>query len=70
MGSVIATHLRRRGREEVVDLFVNVLRTREILNTANLGLDQVVAVNRGRDSSGVHFCRHKLQKSHLIAKVS
>ena len=61
----IETHLGSRRGQEVVDLLVDVDGTRQILHTANLGLNQVVAVHGGRDSSGVHARRHELEEGHL-----
>ena len=59
------TNLGAGGRQEVVDLLVDVDCPLQILNTANLGLDKMVAVNGGGDSGGVHAGRHELENGHL-----
>ena len=61
------THLRSSGRQKVIHLLVDVDGPLEILNTANLSLDKVVAVDGGGDRGGVHACRHELENSHLEA---
>jgi hypothetical protein len=53
------------GGQEVVDLPVDINGARKILDTANLGLNQVVTVDGGGDSGGVHTRRHELKQSHL-----
>ena len=53
------------GGKEVVDLLVEVLCARQVLNTANLGLNQVVTVHGRGDSGCVHASRHELEESHL-----
>jgi hypothetical protein len=58
-------YLGRRGRKEVVHLLVNLVGTREILCAADLCLNQVVAVDGGRDRRGVHACGHELEERHL-----
>lgn len=59
------TYLGSSGSQEVVDLLVDVNRTCQILHTADLGLNQVVAVDGGGDGCRVHTSRHKLKQSHL-----
>ena len=54
-----------RGREEVVDLLVDVLCAGEVLDALDLGLNQVVAVDGRRNSRLRHAGRHELEKSHL-----
>ena len=56
------TNLGSGGRQEVVDLLVDILCTCQILYTANLGLAEMVAVNGGGDGGSVHSNRHELQK--------
>lgn len=48
-----------------VDLLVDVDSTGKILGTANLGLNQVVAVDGGRVGNGRHASRHELENGHL-----
>ena len=51
--------------EEVVDLLVDVDGALEIFCTANLGLDQVVAVDGGGVGHRGHAGRHELEDGHL-----
>lgn len=53
------------GGKEVVDLLVDVDGTLEILDSANLGLNQVITVDGGGDSGRVHTSGHKLEQGHL-----
>ena len=64
------THLSGRSGQEVVNLLVNRFGPLEILNTANLSLNQVVTVDGGWDSSCVHACRHELEDRHLCDVTS
>ena len=59
------SYLRGRRAQKVVNLSVNVDGTLKIGDTANLSLNQVVAVNSCWDSSPIHPGRHELQDSHL-----
>jgi hypothetical protein len=59
------THLGAGRSQEVVDLLVNADSPRQVLLTTNLSLDQVVAVDRGRNGSGRQTSGHELQESHL-----
>jgi len=54
-----------RGGEEVVHLLVDVDGALEILDTTDLGLNQVVAVNGGGDGGSVHASGHELEEGHL-----
>lgn len=53
------------GGQEVVDLSVDVVGSGQILDTTNLGLDQVITVDGGGDSSLGETGRHELKDSHL-----
>ena len=53
------------GGKEVVNLPVQILRAGQILHTANLRLNQVVTVDGGGDSGGVHASGHELKDGHL-----
>lgn len=53
------------GGEEVVDLAVEVVGTGEVLDSADLGLDEVVAVDGRRDGSLGKTGRHELEDGHL-----
>lgn len=53
------------GREEVVDLLVDVDGAREILDSTGLSLDEMVAVDGGGDGDGRETGRHELEESHL-----
>jgi hypothetical protein len=64
-----STYLSRGSGQEVVHLLVDVDGASKVLNTANLGLDKVVAVNGGRDSRGVHAGGHELQERHLSSGI-
>lgn len=59
------TYLGGSGGEEVVDLLVDVVGSGEILDSSDLGLNQVVAVNGRRDSSLGETSRHELEDGHL-----
>lgn len=63
------THLGSRSSQEVVDLLVNVDSAREILGTANLGLNKMVAVDGGGDSGSGHARRHELEQGHLRSRI-
>ena len=54
-----------RRSQEVVDLLVDVNGTGQILLVANLGLNQVVAVDSGRSSDRGHASGHELENGHL-----
>ena len=54
-----------RGGQKVVDLLVDLNGTCKILSTANLGLNQVVAVDSGGVGHGGHARGHELQNGHL-----
>ena len=56
--------------QKVVNLPVDIFCTLEILDTSNLGLDKVVAVNGGRNRSGVHARRHELENGHLCMTLT
>ena len=66
---VYDAYLGRSRSQKVVNLLVCLDRALEILNTANLGLNQVVTVHGGRNSRGVHAGGHELQNSHLCGEV-
>lgn len=51
--------------QEVVDLLVDVDGSGKILDTSDLGLDQVVTVDRGGDGSLRETGRHELENGHL-----
>lgn len=53
-----------RGKE-VVDLLVDANCTGQILGTANLGLDEMVAVDGGGVGNRGHASRHELEDGHL-----
>lgn len=52
-------------RQEVVDLLVDTNGALKILGAADLGLNQMVAVDSGRVRDGVHASGHELKNSHL-----
>ena len=52
-------------RQEIVDLLVDADGASEVLLAADLGLDQVVAVDGGGISHLIHASRHELQDGHL-----
>jgi len=54
-----------RCRQKVIDLLVDLLSSGKIFHAANLGLDQMVAVDGGRVCNGGHAGRHELENSHL-----
>jgi hypothetical protein len=58
--------LSRAGGEEVVDLSVHVIGAGQVLDSANLGLNQMVAVDRGWDGNSGKTSRHELQQGHLL----
>ena len=58
-------YLRRHGAEEVVDLLVGVDRDAEVDRGADLGLDQVVAVDRRGHGRLGQAGGHELQQRHL-----
>lgn len=53
------------GGKEVVDLLVDSVGASEILDTADLSLDEMVAVDGGGDGGGVHSGGHELEQGHL-----
>ncbi|KAF8954574.1 hypothetical protein BDZ97DRAFT_1864540, partial [Flammula alnicola] len=55
--------------QEVVDLLVDRDGASEILDAANLGLDQVVTVDGGGDGGGVHSSGHELEQGHLGSSI-
>ena len=55
--------------EEVVDLLVDANGALEILGTANLGLNQVVAVDGAGVGDRGHAGRHELEDSHLCGGI-
>lgn len=57
------------GGQKVVDFPVDVNGTGQILNTADLSLDEMVAVDSGGDGSGVHTSGHELEEGHLGNKL-
>ena len=63
------TVLGSASSEEVVNLLVDVLSTSKILDTSSLSLNQVVAVNGGRDGDGGETSRHELKESHLSGSI-
>ena len=64
-GTRKTTHLRSRGSQKVINLLVDVDSACQILDAANLGLDEMVTVDGGGDGGGVHARGHELQKGHL-----
>lgn len=58
------------GGEEVINFFIDVDGAFKILDTTDLGLNQMVAVYGGGDCSGVHTSRHELEQGHLTYYVS
>jgi hypothetical protein len=58
--------LSRARREEIVDLSVHVISARQVLDSAHLGLNQMVAVDRSGDGNSGKTSRHELQQSHLF----
>ena len=64
-GKSARAYLCRGSRQEIVDLLVDSLCAFQILDTANLSLDKMVAVDRGGNGGGVHARRHELEESHL-----
>ena len=63
-GRLTRTYLGGGSRQKVVNLPVDVDSTGQILDTANLSLDKVVAVDGSGDSSGVHTRRHELEDNY------
>ena len=59
------THLGGSSRQEVVNFPVDVYGALQVLDAADLGLDKMVTVNGGRNSSSVHACGHELENGHL-----
>jgi len=55
--------------KEVVDFLVDIIGTRKILVTTNLGLDQVVTVDGGGSGDGRHTSRHELKDGHLSSGI-
>lgn len=64
-GRLTRTYLGGGSRQKVVNFPVDVDSTGQILDTANLGLDKMVAVDGGGDGCSVHARRHELENSHL-----
>lgn len=58
-----------RSGQEVIDFPVDVVGASQILRTANLSLDKMVAVHSGRGSDGRHASRHELQDGHLSGGI-
>ena len=58
-----------RGRQEVVDLFVDILSTSEVLFAADLSLDQMVTVDGGWRCHRRHAGRHELEDGHLCGGI-
>ena len=54
-----------RGGQEVVDFLVDLVGAGQILLTADLGLDEMVAVDSGRGSDGRQTGGHELEDGHL-----
>lgn len=54
-----------RAGKEVVDLLVDADGALEILGTADLGLNQMIAVDSGRIGDRGHAGRHELEDGHL-----
>lgn len=57
------------SRQEIVDLLVNADSTGQVLVAANLGLNQVVAVDGGGVRNGGHAGGHELEDCHLGSGV-
>lgn len=57
------------GGKEVVDLLVDADGTGQILVAANLGLNQMVAVNGGRVGNRGHARGHELEDGHLSSGI-
>lgn len=64
-GKCRETNLGSRSSEEIVDLLVDIDSAGEILGSANLGFDKVIAVHRRRDRGRRHAGRHELEQGHL-----
>lgn len=58
-----------RGGEEVVDLLVDLVGAGQILGAADLGLDEMVAVDSGRGGHGGHASGHELEDGHLSGGI-
>ena len=63
------TVLGTSGSQEVVDLLVDIDGTGQVLGSADLGLDQVVTVDRSGDGSLGKTSRHELEDGHLGGSV-
>jgi hypothetical protein len=63
------TVLGTSGGKEVVDLLVDVVGTSQVLDTTDLSLNQVVAVDRGGDGSLGKTGRHELENGHLGGSI-
>ena len=61
----VKSYLRSRSAQKVINLSVGINGALKIGDTANLGLNQVVAVNGSRDGSPIHSGGHELQDRHL-----
>jgi hypothetical protein len=57
------------GSQEVVNLLVDVVGSGKILDTSDLGLDQVVAVDGSGDGSLGETGRHELEDGHLGSSI-
>ncbi|EEQ36878.1 aconitate hydratase, mitochondrial precursor [Clavispora lusitaniae ATCC 42720] len=57
------------GSQEVVNFLVQVNGSSQILDTTNLGLNQVVTVHGGRSGNLRHTSRHELQNGHLSGGI-
>lgn len=58
-----------RGRQEVVDLLVDVVGAGQILLTTDLSLDKMVTVDGGGSSNGGQACGHELENGHLSGGI-
>lgn len=57
------------SRQEIVNLFVNILSTAQILSTSKLGLDQMITVDSGWSLDLIHSGAHELQNGHLSSRI-
>ena len=65
-----ANAITRRGRlQEVVHLFISVLRRGQVLAGAYISTNQVVAVDGGRHCNMALASIHKLEDSHLSRRI-
>jgi hypothetical protein len=63
-------HFRGSGGQKVVNLLIRLDGASEVLCAADLGLDKVITMDGGGDSSGGHSGGHELQEGHLNARMS